>query len=113
MVDDLSLLPGCRERLQVCAPRAGWLSAMRTSSIGRASMALGAGRERFDDEIDPGVGLVLTHRLGERVEAGEPLAELHVNDPRRLDEARALLLGAIDIADEPVTPAPLVHAVVD
>lgn len=113
VVDDLSLLPGCRERVQVCAPRAGWLSAMRTSSIGRASMALGAGRERFDDEIDPGVGLVLTHRLGERVEAGEPLAELHVNDPRRLDEARALLLGAIDIADEPVAPAPLVHAVID
>ena len=76
-------------------------------------MALGAGRERFDDEIDPGVGLVLTHRLGERVEAGEPLAELHVNDTRRLDEARALLLGAIDIAEEPVVPAPLVHAVVD
>ena len=110
VIDDLSMLPGCREKIAVPAPKSGWISSMRASDIGRASMVLGAGRESVGDVIDLGVGLVLTHRLGERIEQGEPLAILHVNDPRRVDEARALLMGAIDISDERTEPVPLIHA---
>lgn len=56
------------------------------------------------------MGLVLKKRLGEPVEKGEPLAELHVNSRANLDEAAARLLGAIDISDAPIEPAPLIHA---
>ncbi len=110
VVDDLSLLPGCREVVPVRAARAGWVAAMRTREIGIASMLLGAGRLSYSDPIDLGVGLALRKRLGEPVEKGEPLAELHVNSRANLDEAVARLLGAIDIADAPVEAAPLVHA---
>lgn len=110
IVDDLSLLPGCREVVPVRAARTGWIAAMRTREIGIASMLLGAGRLSYSDPIDLGVGLVLKKRLGEPVEKGEPLAELHVNSRANLDEAAARLLGAIDISDAPIEPAPLIHA---
>ncbi len=112
IVDDLSLLPGCREVVPVRAARTGWVAAMRTREIGIASMLLGAGRLSYSDPIDLGVGLVLKKRLGEPVEKGEPLAELHVNSRANLDEAAARLLGAIDISDAPIEPAPLIHAVI-
>ena len=95
--------------IPVTVPHGGWIGSMRTCDIGRASMALGAGRESFDDEIDLGVGLILKKRLGERIETGEPLAELHVNDMSRLERAKALLLGAISICDEQPAPQPLIH----
>ena len=110
IVDDLSLLPGCREVVPVRAARTGWVAAMRTREIGIASMLLGAGRLSYSDPIDLGVGLVLKKRLGEPVEKGEPLAELHVNSRANLDEATTRLLGAIDISDAPIEPAPLIHA---
>lgn len=112
VVDDLSLLPGCNEKISVRAPRGGWINAMRACDIGRASMLLGAGRESMDDVIDLGVGLILRHRLGEHVDAGDELAELHVNDKKNLERAQAMLLGAIDIGDERMEPAPLIHAVI-
>ena len=112
VVDDLSLLPGCNEKISVRAPRGGWINAMRACDIGRASMLLGVGRESMDDVIDLGVGLILRHRLGEHVDAGDELAELHVNDKKNLERAQAMLLGAIDIGDERIEPAPLIHAVI-
>lgn len=110
IVDDLSLLPGCRTKEVVTAPRAGWLASMRTREIGMASLLLGAGRMNYSDNIDLGVGLILKKRLGAHVDKGEPLAELHINDRSQLAEARARLLSAFDISEAPVTPAPLIHA---
>ena len=74
-------------------------------------MLLGAGRETVDSTIDPGVGLVLGKTVGDAVSAGEPLATVHVNDRRRLDEALAMLRGAIRVGSEAPAPRPLVHAV--
>ena len=46
------------------------------------------------------------------MDAGDELAELHVNDKKNLERAQAMLLGAIDIGDERIEPAPLIHAVI-
>ena len=71
-------------------------------------MVLGAGRERVEDGIDPAVGLVLHKKLGERVEHGEPLATLHYNDSKRLEEARALLDAALTLGASPPSVFPLI-----
>ena len=57
VVDDYSRLPAASDRADVKAPRAGYVSALRAELIGRAAVALGAGRSRLDDVIDPGVGI--------------------------------------------------------
>ena len=79
--------------------------------IARAAMRLGAGRDRVEDAIDPAVGVRLRVSLGDRVEAGQPLAELHYNDSARLFEAAALAADACTIAPEaPAACAPRIFA---
>ena len=72
---------------------------MRAESIGRASNALGAGRNKVSDTIDHAVGITVLAKPGDPVSAGQPLALLHHRDGRGLDEALALCRGAFEIAD--------------
>jgi pyrimidine-nucleoside phosphorylase len=112
VVDDYGRLPRAASRHVLAAPRSGCLAGIDASSVGRASMALGAGRERVDATIDPGAGIVLHAKPGDAVTAGAPLAELHVGAGRTPDAALALLARAFTIADEPPALPPLVYGVV-
>ena len=63
---------------------------------------IGANKENLTDVIDPAVGLEVRSFVGDRVEEGELLAELHVNDRSRLEEVRTTVLEAYEIGDAPV-----------
>jgi len=80
--------------------------------VGAAAGMLGAGRETKDSQLDLAVGVVLRKKVGDRVEAGEPLAELHVNDDRRLAEVEARLLNAFVIGDTAPAKRPLIYGLV-
>jgi pyrimidine-nucleoside phosphorylase len=112
IVDDRGRLPHVAPSAPMTATRDGFIGEMHADLIGRASMVLGAGRERLDSVIDPGAGLVLLARPGDRVHAGDPIVELHAGAGARLDEARALLARAVGISDAPPPPAPLVYGIV-
>jgi thymidine phosphorylase len=71
-------------------------------------MLLGAGREKVDDTIDPGAGIVVRHKPGDEVTAGEPVLELHYNDERRIDHAVQLAASAITIGSVKPEPLPMV-----
>ncbi len=87
------------------APRAGYLARCDALDLGMAAMRLGAGRERKEDAIDPGVGISLMAKVGERVEAGQPLASLAWSVPERLEDALPLVRRAFQLVDEQV-PVP-------
>lgn len=108
VVDDYSRLPGARSRHAVRAPRAGYVARLRADCVGRASMALGAGRTRVEDRIDHGAGVLLHRKPGEAVEAGEPVLELLYNDERGLEEAIDLAVRSFDVTDAPPETGPLV-----
>jgi thymidine phosphorylase len=74
-------------------------------------MGLGAGRERKDDSIDHGVGVVCRAKRGDRVERGEPLAEIHARDEAAAASAELELLAAYEIGENP-EPRPLVLDVI-
>lgn len=105
---DLSRLPRARSTAEVPAPRAGFVAAIDSEAVGLAAMALGAGRERVDAAIDPGVGLTLLRKVGEKVAAGEPLVRIHYNDARRLEDVRARLGAAYRIDETAPAPRPLI-----
>ena len=85
---------------EVMAARAGCVSAIDGEALGYALIALGGGRRLIEDNVDPGVGLQMRVRLGDRVEEGQPLVDL-LSNGRGHDEAFALVGGAISITDEP------------
>jgi pyrimidine-nucleoside phosphorylase len=108
VVADPCRLPRARQREEHAAAASGYVARIEAERIGWAAMALGAGRRRVEDAVDPAVGLELRAKVGDRVEAGQPLATLHLNDPARAAEARRWLDAAFVLRDARSEPAPLV-----
>jgi thymidine phosphorylase len=101
-------LPRAAEVETVAAPASGTLSRLDAMAVGVAAWRLGAGRSRKEDDVSPIAGVVWRATVGDEVVAGEPLLELHLDDPARLPHALAALDGAIEVSPTPVAPPPLV-----
>ncbi len=108
VVDDPRRLPSAPERTVFTASRSGYVSRLDAELVGRATMVLGAGRDRVEDVIDPAVGAMLLAKPGDAVRAGDGIVELHYRDPSRLATALELLSQACTIADEPPAAAELI-----
>jgi pyrimidine-nucleoside phosphorylase len=108
VVDDVSRLPQVKQRHLVQAPRSGYLARMDAELIGRASVALGAGRDRVEDAVDPAVGIIVNAKPGAKVKAGETVLDVLYRDKARLDTALDLIKRAIVIEDKPPVSRPLV-----
>jgi thymidine phosphorylase len=104
--DILEDLPVSDEIREVKAPRGGHVARFHALGIGRASLALGAGREKKGDAVDPGVGVDVLVGVGDRVEQGEPVARLYGG--RNAERAEALVREALELSDEPVEPPPVI-----
>ena len=99
-------LPRAAETQLVTAPADGVLTRLDALAVGTAAWRLGAGRARKEDAVSPGAGVVLLARPGDAVRAGQPLLELHADDPARFAPAEAALAGGIEVGAA-YTPAPL------
>jgi pyrimidine-nucleoside phosphorylase len=108
VVDDYQRLPHVAGRHLVGATRDGFVTALNAELVGRASVALGAGRDRVEDPVDPAVGITVIAKPGEAVRAGAPVLELHFRDRARLEAAMRLTNQAITIGDEPPPPGRLI-----
>ncbi|NIR34693.1 MAG: hypothetical protein GWN79_00750, partial [Actinobacteria bacterium] len=89
----------------VRAGTGGYVSRCDALDVGVAALRLGAGRERTDDVIDPGVGIRIEAKLGDEVGPGDALAIVRYADEDRLGACLTLLERAYTISDAP-TPAP-------
>jgi thymidine phosphorylase len=103
VIDDPGRLPQARHRIAVPATRSGFVQSLEARSIGHATMLLGAGRLRADSAIDPAVGVILHKKIGDRVEAREPLCTV-LADRRdhATDHAIHTILNAYSVEDAPV-----------
>ncbi|MBS5585156.1 MAG: thymidine phosphorylase [Clostridiales bacterium] len=113
VTEDVSLLPQAEAVLPVCAAQSGYIQSVTASEIGRASLLLGAGRIRKEDPIDPAVGIVMAKRIGEWIDAGEPLAHLHVSSHSNTQTAAEFVRGAVVLSQEPVIAPPLIYASIE
>jgi pyrimidine-nucleoside phosphorylase/thymidine phosphorylase len=108
-IDDPTRLPRAAQVLPVVAAEAGLVEVLDAEAVGLAAMALGAGRARVEDRVDPAVGVVVLKKLGDRVERGEPLCLVHRNPGGEAQPAvERRLRQAYRIGPGPVLPAPLV-----
>jgi pyrimidine-nucleoside phosphorylase len=108
VVDDPSLLPQAAECELYLAPRSGVVAQVEPRAVGRGITALGGGRTRVEDHVDPSVGFVITARPGDVVRAGEPLGTILARDAAGVATGRVVLAEAIRIADEADPPLRLI-----
>ncbi len=106
--DPEAVLPVAPHVETVDAEVSGVLGRLDCRSVGIAAWRLGAGRARKEDPVSPSAGIVCLVKPGDPVEAGQPVLELHAEDPSRFAAAREALQDALEVSDEPPTPKPLV-----
>jgi len=113
VVDDPDLLPKAAHIHVFRATVEGFVTRCDAKLLGLACNALGAGRNRVDDVIDPAVGLYVEKKLGDRVRRGDVLCQVHWNDQKRLRKAITLIEPAFEIQSRPAPSRPLIHAVLE
>ena len=96
----------------VLAPRDGYIGRMNAEKIGRAALALGAGRRKKDDEIDYSAGIILERKTGEAVRRGDVIATLLSSDSGKLEPAEEIFHAAITYSDEPPTAEPIIAKII-
>jgi thymidine phosphorylase len=102
----LENLPVSDEVNEVKSPRDGYVARFTASGIGSAALALGAGRAKKSDKIDPGSGIEVLVRAGDPIQKNQPIALLY--GEREAERAKRLVLEALEISDEPVKPPPAI-----
>ena len=95
VIDDPTLLPQAALQEVIESPSDGFVISVNARTVGRASMALGAGRETVDSSIDPSVGILLNKKIGDRVEKGEPLCTVFYNKAAKLRICEAAAAGSV------------------
>jgi pyrimidine-nucleoside phosphorylase len=102
---DTRKLPQARERREARSRSAGFVQAINCEQVGIASLVLGGGREKKEDNIDPAVGIVLHKKVGDAIRQDEAICTLHYNSSARLDEAESLIHAAYKIGTEKTAKA--------
>lgn len=111
-VDSFELLPTASAEFAISSPRAGFVSRISADDIGQATMLIGAGRQRMDSKIDPAVGIVLEHKVGARIQAGERLCTIYYNEETHLEEAAQMVEDAFHISSAAPEARPLIYEVI-
>ncbi len=90
------------------APASGWLAGLDALRVGTAAWRLGAGRARKEDAVSASAGIICLAKPGEPVAQGQPVLELHADDPRLFAPALEALDGAVAVSDTEPPRSPLI-----
>ena len=106
VVDQPDILPSAPVIHPFTTDLPGWVAQADARTIGDAALALGAGRRTKSDPVDPAVGIVVRARIGDRVEAGQPLADVLAHADAAAREAIERLRSAFVLSVRPAEPLP-------
>jgi len=112
-VDEPERLPAARLVEEFRSPKAGFLLSVHAAEVGHAAVDLGAGRAKVGDTIDHSVGIVVHHKVGDRVAQEDPLFTVHANDPALMRSATERVRNAHQISAHPVDRLPLFYGVIE
>ena len=102
--DEPQRLARADEAFVFTAPRDGYLMVLDALEVGLAAMQTGAGQKHRGDQIDPGAGLVIHQKPGDKVRKGQPLITVFCSDRRRIPEIQLHLNNAAQICDQAPPP---------
>jgi pyrimidine-nucleoside phosphorylase len=104
--DPASFLPLVSESVKVESPGSGSITEIETTEIGHAIAALGGGRVRIDDQIDPTVGFVAEKTIGDSVTQGELLGTIYARDAAQASETAARIQAAYRVGNASYSQPP-------
>ena len=110
VIGDYGVMPQAQYHIPIVAERDGIVTKIAADEMGIASMRLGGGRSAKDDKLDYAVGLVLHHKVGDKVRQGEPLVTVHSNQ-KEIDGVEKLIRANFIIGDQAPTMK-LIHEVI-
>jgi pyrimidine-nucleoside phosphorylase len=110
LVDNPAQLPHAPVKVAVPSPRTGIVHGVNSRDIGLAVVALGGGRQKKGDAIDYGVGVMVHAKVGDRVDAGQPLCTIYAASETSAQAVMGQIVGAYRLGDEAVEPLPIVYA---
>ena len=109
---DTSRLPAAPVVVEVKSPVSGYVSHIEADEVGLVSMHLGGGRVTKDSTIDLSVGIILNKKVGELVEAGEPLAVIHAADEASARTAVEKLIACYEFSSAPTAQPKLIKQII-
>lgn len=98
--DPLKFLPLVNDKLPVTAERSGFITEINSTEIGHTIAAIGGGRVRIEDVIDPTVGFIANVKLGDAVRPGQDIGVVYCKDKAKASEAVERIKAAYVIEDE-------------
>lgn len=111
-IENPELFPKAEYSHNIIAQESGYIDRMNAEMIGSASVILGAGRVKKDDDIDFAAGIILNKKTCDRVEKGDLLATFYTNNKKSIESAERLFLDAIKISSNKKEPSPLIYKVI-
>ncbi|MBV4437306.1 MAG: pyrimidine-nucleoside phosphorylase [Clostridium tyrobutyricum] len=110
IADDTDKLPQAKYKIDVPSKESGFISNIAADEIGIAAMLLGAGRATKKDKIDLAVGLIMHKKVGDKVEAGDPIVTIYSNR-EDVKDVRAKIYDNISISNKVEKPV-LIHKII-
>jgi thymidine phosphorylase len=95
-------LPLVKDFVKVESRRSGYINNVDTTEIGHTIAAIGGGRVRIEDVIDPTVGFIAEHKIGDQINEGDVLGVVYCADSANAQEAMQRIQAAYEITEEPV-----------
>jgi pyrimidine-nucleoside phosphorylase len=102
-------------RMEWRSRKRGYIRSMDTERLGKILVELGGGRKKASDQVDPGVGFWMHHKLGDRVAPKDTLATVFASkssDSSILSELESQFLAAIEVSATRGRVPPLIHGLV-
>lgn len=105
-VDQPEKLPKSRLVKNINAEKSGYVKTVDAREVGESSVMIGAGRTKKGDRIDPAVGIMVRVKIGDKIEEGSRLFDVHVEKDSDFDLVFEKLKNAVEISIEPVEAPP-------
>lgn len=105
-VDEPAKLPESKFVYPIYAEKDGYIKIVDAKEVGESSVMIGAGRAKKGDQINLAVGIMVMIKIGDKVQKGDRLFDVHVDKKSDFDLVFEKLRHAVEISDEPVDPPP-------
>ena len=112
VLDDCDSIINASYIVNVASENSGYVSSIQSELIGETAMILGGGLQNKGDDIDHSVGVVLSKKVGDKVDKGDVIATIYANDKDKIEAANELIVKAFAIQKEIVDTYPLIKRII-